>query len=59
MSSFLTVVPSRRFGTVIEVHIPIDKETKRGKGYAYVEMEGVAEAILAREKLDATIFAGR
>ncbi|CAO2832043.1 unnamed protein product [Amaranthus hypochondriacus] len=47
------------FGNVSEVHLVIDKETKRSKGYAYVLYKVPEHAIRALEELDYSIFQGR
>lgn len=47
------------FGTLSEVHIPIDPITKIGKGFAYVLFVIPAHAVKAMISLDASIFQGR
>ncbi|GMN60320.1 hypothetical protein TIFTF001_029406 [Ficus carica] len=47
------------FGTVSEVHIVIDKDTKRSKGYAYIRYTLPEFAARALEELDNTSFQGR
>ncbi|XP_074310808.1 multiple RNA-binding domain-containing protein 1-like [Silene latifolia] len=49
----------RKFGNVLEVHLVIDKETKRSKGFAYVRYKDPKEAARALEELDHSIFQGR
>ncbi|KNA03603.1 hypothetical protein SOVF_207540, partial [Spinacia oleracea] len=48
-----------KFGNVAEVHLVIDKETKRSKGFAYVLYRGPEDALRALEELDHSIFQGR
>ena len=40
------------FGTVKYTHVVYEKDTKRSKGFAYVEMESPEEAINAIEALN-------
>tara|TARA_R110002072_G_scaffold282761_3_gene445982 strand:+ start:62375 stop:62647 length:273 start_codon:yes stop_codon:yes gene_type:complete len=40
------------FGTVKYAHVVYEKDTKRSKGFAYVEMESPEEAINAIEALN-------
>ncbi|KAL2930769.1 Multiple RNA-binding domain-containing protein 1 [Bienertia sinuspersici] len=47
------------YGNVSEVHVVIDKETKRSKGFAFVLYEAPEGAIRALEELDHSIFQGR
>ncbi|KAF2839370.1 RNA-binding domain-containing protein [Patellaria atrata CBS 101060] len=47
------------FGSLDEVHIPIDSRTGAGKGFAYVQFLEPSEAIRSKETLDGTIFQGR
>jgi RNA recognition motif-containing protein len=46
-------------GTVVSVSMPVDRETKRTRGFAYVEMATAAEAEGAVERLDGYEFGGR
>ncbi|XP_052209349.1 uncharacterized protein LOC127812867 [Diospyros lotus] len=48
-----------RFGNVSEVHIVVDKDTKRSKGTAYVHYSLPESASRALEELDNSIFQGR
>ncbi|KAI8586983.1 hypothetical protein BDZ88DRAFT_263737 [Geranomyces variabilis] len=48
-----------KFGPLTEVHIPIDKETKKPKGYAFVLYLLPEHAVRAFTTLDGTIFQGR
>ncbi|KAJ3296457.1 hypothetical protein HK104_001596, partial [Borealophlyctis nickersoniae] len=48
-----------KFGPLSEVHIPIDKETKKSKGYAFILFLLPEHAVKAFTKLDGTIFQGR
>merc|ERR1711965_658933 len=43
-------------GTVSELHVPLDSETRRGKGFAHVTYEEGEDAVTALAKLDGTIF---
>lgn len=47
------------FGTVNSVRIITDRETRRSRGFAFVEMENDDEARLAIERLNGTEFNGR
>ena len=47
-----------QFGRVDSVRIMTDRETRRPRGYGFVEMEG-AGALTAIKKLDGTDFCGR
>ena len=40
------------FGTVTYAHVVYERETKRSKGFGYVEMESTEEAIRAIEALN-------
>jgi multiple RNA-binding domain-containing protein 1 len=46
-------------GDLAEVHVPVDRDTRRTKGFAYVLFVMPADAVRAYEALDATIFQGR
>ncbi|KAL9247877.1 hypothetical protein vseg_021259 [Gypsophila vaccaria] len=48
-----------KFGNVLEVHLVIDKETKRSKGFAYVRYRDPKDAARALEELDHSVFQGR
>ncbi|XP_021736206.1 multiple RNA-binding domain-containing protein 1-like [Chenopodium quinoa] len=48
-----------KFGNISEVHLVIDKETKRSKGFAYVHYRAPEDALRALEELDHSIFQGR
>ncbi|KAL2474679.1 nucleotide binding [Abeliophyllum distichum] len=48
-----------KFGDVSEVHIVVDKDTKRSKGIAYVLYALPESAARALEELDHSIFQGR
>ncbi|KAH9252538.1 hypothetical protein BASA81_009497 [Batrachochytrium salamandrivorans] len=47
------------FGPIAEVHIPIDRDTKKSKGYAFVLYLLPENAVNAYVSLDNTIFQGR
>ena len=47
------------FGTVNSVRIITDRETRRSRGFAFVEMENDDEARTAIERLNGTEFNGR
>ncbi|KAJ4969389.1 hypothetical protein NE237_016090 [Protea cynaroides] len=47
------------FGNVSQVHLVVDKTTKRSKGYAYVLYTLPESALRALEELDNSIFQGR
>lgn len=48
-----------QFGTVVGVNIIVDRETKRPKGFAFVEMEEDEAAVAAIEALNNTELDGR
>ncbi|XP_042520467.1 multiple RNA-binding domain-containing protein 1 isoform X2 [Macadamia integrifolia] len=48
-----------KFGNVSQVHIVVDKDTKRSKGIAYVLYTIPESALRALEELDNSIFQGR
>lgn len=48
-----------RFGNVSQVHVVVDKHTKRSKGFAYVLYTLPESAARALEELDNSIFQGR
>lgn len=45
--------------TVVDIHIVLDRETGRPRGFAFVEMSTDEEAALAIEELDGRMFQGR
>lgn len=47
------------FGVVTYAHVVYDKETKRSKGYGYVEMESTDDAIKAIQALNGLEVNGR
>ena len=47
------------YGTVKRVHLPIDRETGRKRGFAFVEMESETEEADAIAKLDGAEWMGR
>jgi cold-inducible RNA-binding protein len=47
------------FGQVARVHIAIDRETRRSRGFGFVEMPNDAEAAAAMQGLDGKDFGGR
>ncbi|KAG6889270.1 hypothetical protein C0992_005794 [Termitomyces sp. T32_za158] len=47
------------FGEVVQVHIPVDINTKQPKGVAYVTFKSPSSAVAAYEALDRTPFQGR
>jgi cold-inducible RNA-binding protein len=47
------------FGQVARVHIAIDRETRRSRGFGFVEMPNDAEAAAAMQALDGKDFGGR
>ena len=48
-----------KYGMLSEVHIPIDVETKKSKGIAYISFMIPENAIRAYEELDGQVFQGR
>lgn len=48
-----------RFGNIAEVHIPISKQTKESRGFAFVTFVIPEHAINAYTELDNSIFQGR
>ncbi|XP_058072276.1 multiple RNA-binding domain-containing protein 1 [Magnolia sinica] len=48
-----------KFGDVAEVHVVVDKDTKRSKGIGYVLYTLPESAVRALEELDSSIFQGR
>ena len=49
----------RKYGQMSEIHIPIDRDTRRSKGFAYVLFMNPADAVRAFSALDGTVFQGR
>jgi cold-inducible RNA-binding protein len=47
------------FGQVARVHIAIDRETRRSRGFGFVEMPNDAEAAQAMQALDGKDLGGR
>lgn len=47
------------YGQVARVHIAIDRETRRSRGFGFVEMPNDAEAAAAMQALDGKEFGGR
>jgi len=45
--------------TVVDIHIVLDRDTGRPRGFAFVEMSTEEEALEAIEELDGRIFQGR
>ncbi|MGE4584416.1 MAG: RNA-binding protein [Sphaerochaeta sp.] len=48
-----------QYGTVLSANIIIDRETRRPKGFGFVEMEDDSAAIAAISQLDGQAFGGR
>lgn len=48
-----------RYGPVSETHIPLTRDTKQAKGFAYVLFAVPTDAVKAYAALDGTIFQGR
>ncbi|XP_043690007.1 multiple RNA-binding domain-containing protein 1-like isoform X2 [Telopea speciosissima] len=48
-----------KFGNISQVHLVVDKDTKRSKGFAYVLYTLPESALRALEELDNSIFQGR
>ncbi len=48
-----------QYGTVLSANIIIDRETRRPKGFAFVEMEDDSAADAAISQLDGQAFGGR
>ncbi|GAQ82968.1 hypothetical protein KFL_001300320, partial [Klebsormidium nitens] len=49
----------KQYGELSEVHLVVDKETKKSKGFAYVLYMLPEDAVAAMESLDRSIFQGR
>lgn len=48
-----------QFGAVRSAKIVLDRDTKKSKGYGFIEMESDADAKLAIENLDGSSLDGR
>ncbi|XP_030512934.1 multiple RNA-binding domain-containing protein 1 isoform X1 [Rhodamnia argentea] len=48
-----------KFGKIAEVHVVVDKITRRSKGFAYIQYALPESALRALEELDYAIFQGR
>jgi RNA recognition motif-containing protein len=48
-----------QYGTVLSANIIIDRETRRPKGFGFVEMEDDSAAVAAISQLDGQDFGGR
>ena len=48
-----------KFGTISEIHIPINYKTNQSFGYAYISYETVESSIMAINKMDGEYFMGR
>lgn len=48
-----------QFGTVVDVHIPVDRMSGRPRGFAFVEMSSPEEATQALEQVHDTELSGR
>ena len=48
-----------KFGTINEIHIPINYKTNQSFGYAYISYETVESSIMAINKMDGEYFMGR
>ncbi len=47
------------YGTVKRVHVPVDRETGRKRGFAFVEMESATQETSAISALDGAEWMGR
>lgn len=47
------------FGAVTDVHIPVDRETGRARGFAFVTLESAAAAEAAIQALNGSMLEGR
>ena len=47
------------YGNVKRVHLPVDRETDRKRGFAFVEMDSEEEETAAISALDGAEWAGR
>ena len=48
-----------KYGTIKEIHIPINYKTNQSFGYAYISYETVESSIMAINKMDGEYFMGR
>ena len=48
-----------KYGTISEIHIPINHKTNQSFGYAYISYETVDSSIMAINKMDGEYFMGR
>ena len=48
-----------KFGTISDIHIPINHKTNESFGYAYITYETVESCVMALSKMDETFFMGR
>ena len=48
-----------KYGTINEIHIPINYKTNQSFGYAYISYETVESSIMAINKMDGEYFMGR
>ena len=48
-----------KYGTISEIHIPINHKTNQSFGYAYISYETVESSIMAINKMDGEYFMGR
>ncbi len=46
-------------GNVVETHLPMDRETGRARGFAFITMKTDEEAASTLQQLDGTMFGGR
>ena len=48
-----------KYGTINEIHIPINYKTNQSFGYAYISYETTESSIMAINKMDGEYFMGR
>ena len=48
-----------KFGTISDIHIPINHKTNESFGYAYITFETVESCVMALSKMDESFFMGR
>ena len=48
-----------KFGTISDIHIPINHKTNESFGYAYITFETVESCVMALSKMDDNFFMGR
>ncbi|WOL15869.1 small RNA-binding protein 11, chloroplastic isoform X2 [Canna indica] len=48
-----------KFGQIVEVELPRNEETRRSKGYAFIQYSSQEDAVLAIEEMDQKRFGGR